>query len=241
MTRGLRRAWAWRFPYWMRVAPGPWGRWVYALGAILVFVPWDALALFDEAHQGVLVVTWCLSVGLGISVGSGRSLRSEDSVWLVQRGLSLGAAAAEDWILDVALLALVAVWWSFLGAISLAGPTSMPRLWLMLWSFAWSTSVLSRTVSGALSAWGAARPSDLTGAIAILSLLAPLALMERSPAVQRILGWAIPPFQEAGSLTGAIRHGHVAEGAAAVLQVTVFVGALLAATYWRMERWKPRG
>lgn len=241
MNRGIRLAARWRLAYWTAVAPGKRGSWCFALAPALFFVPWESVGLFATSHQAVLAVTWLAAAGLGLGVGSGRSLRSEDTLWLFQKGIPLGEVALEDWALDAGLLTTAAAWWAIFGAAALAGTSPPVYLWAGLFAFAVGTALLARTISGFLSAWGSARPSDLTGVVALVSMMASILLAGRPGDIERTVHWLLPPFIQAGNLLGAIRAGDRGDASASALHLLGFVGALLAATAWRMHHWRPKG
>jgi len=241
MRRGLAMAWRWRVPYWVRVAPGPVGGLVYTLLPALFFVPLESLSVFPDRPRGILVVMWCMSIALGIVVAAGRGLRDEEAIWLVQKGVSPGDAALEDWILDAGLLVIACAYWSAVGALALTSYAPVFKSMLGLFLFTLATSLLARTLAGCLSAWGVRRPSDLTGVAAFLSLAVPLLTVSQSPAVQKAVDWLFPPFLKGVALGTGFHAGEVGAAAEAALQVLLYISVLLAATYWRASRWRPRG
>jgi hypothetical protein len=184
---------------------------------------------------------WLLAVALGMGMGGGRGLREEDSVWLVQKGISLGEAALEDWILDLAPLAAASLWWAGVAALPLAPgvpyPASVPG-WFLL---GFLTSVLVRTLVGFLSAWGVRRPVDLAAVVVFLTLMAPLLLTRLPERVQDGLGWVVPPILAVPSLARGLLAGELALVVRDLLHFLAFTALLLGATFWRMERWRPSG
>ncbi|MCJ7628947.1 MAG: hypothetical protein MUO50_11250 [Longimicrobiales bacterium] len=242
MKRGLKTAWCWRSAYWRRRFPGWVGGVFYVLLPGLFLLPLEAVPLFQERGRGIVILSWLLSVALALGVGTGRGLREEDSVWLIQKGISPGEAALEDWILDMVFFALAVGWWASVGALALWGLGVPPvGSWVALFSFGLATCAITRTFAGLLSGWGTRRTSDLVVLGALLSLTAPVLLVKRSALVQRLADWAFPPFLEAATLLGAIRAGDLSSGAGALLHLLLFVGVCLAGGVGGISRWKPKG
>ncbi len=242
MNRGLRTAWRWRSAYWRRSSPGVAGGMVYALLPVLFFLPLEAVPIIEERGRGILILTWFLSVALALGVVAGRGLREEESIWLAQKGISLGDAALEDWILDAGLFSVACLWWAAAGALALwsVGHGS-PGSWPSLFAFGMATCTVTRTFGGLLSAWGGRRPSDLTVLGAFLSLTAPVLLVKQPVLVQRAADWILPPFPEAVTLMGAIRAGELSSAGGALLHLLSFIGVCLAGGVWGVSRWKPKG
>jgi hypothetical protein len=242
MNRGLAVAWSWRWPYWKRVSPGVHGGILYLLLPLLFFLPLDALPLFEVKSRGVAMLLWLFALGLALGVAAKRSAREEDGVWLFQKGVPLGEAALEDWLLDLGLAKAAALVWASVGTLALLGSGhSLPRLWLSLFFLGLATAVLVRTVVFVLSAWGIQRAVDLTVLGVFLSMVVPALTFRSSEGVQMVAGWIVPPFREVWTLAGAVRTGGVLDVAAPLLHLLVVVGLFLALGAWRISRWRPHG
>jgi hypothetical protein len=242
MNRGLAVAWSWRLPYWTRVSPGLSGGIVYLLLPILFFLPLEVLPLFEERLRGVAMLLWLFAIAFALGVASKRGPREEDSVWLFQKGVHLGEAALEDWLLDLGLSTTAAVWWALLGTLALLGSGHPPGLlWISLAALGAATAALAQTLVLFLSAWGLRRAVDLTVLAIFLSLAAPALVFQSSSRVQMFVDWALPPFKEVWVLAGALRIGDLQGTAVALLHILVFLGLFLVLALWRISRWRPNG
>ncbi len=241
MSRGLITAWGWRLPYWRRVSPGPVGGAFFLALPFLSFLPLESLGMVEESGSGASALVWLLAAALGTGLGGGRGLREEDSVWLVQKGISLGESAMEDWILDMGISALACIWWAGVAALALAPNAALLQIMPAHFLLGFLTCLLARALVGFLSAWGARRPADMAVALVFLSLMAPLLLARWSDRAREVVGWLLPPFLKAPAFVSTLMAGELGAAAGALLHVLTFAGLLLGATCWRLERWRPRG
>jgi hypothetical protein len=223
------------------VSPGRAGALIYAVLPVLFFLPLEDLALFPDRPRSVLAVLWLMAVALGIVLRAEHGPRDPHGVWLLQKGISLADAAAEDWILDAGLLAVACLWWSVIGALALWVEDFPLGYAPALFAFGFTTSLLTRTLAGLFSAIGARGPADLTAVTAFCSLLVPAVLTGTEPGVQRLGTWLAPPYPAAVALGAAVRAADLAEAAGAALHVLVFLAVLTALTYWRLRRCRPGG
>jgi len=242
MSRGLAVAWSWRLPYWQRVSPGVTGGGLYLLLPVLFFLPLEVLPLFEDRLRGVALLLWFFALAFALGVASKRGVREEDSVWLLQKGVSLGEAALEDWLLDLGLNKVVALWWASIGTLALLGSGHSPGLlWVSLFALGVGTAALTQTFVLFLSGLGVRRSVDLTVLAIFLSLTAPALVFQSSARVQTAVDWILPPFKEAWVLAGALRAGDLHGVSASLLHILVFLGLFLAAGLWRISQWRPNG
>jgi hypothetical protein len=164
--------------------------------------------------------------------------------WLYQKGVSLREATLEDWILDLSLSAVAAVWWATVGTAGLAasGPAvGLAAAWSGLFALGFTTTVLTRTLVLALSAWGVERAADLTIFIIFLSLVTPALVFRSGPRVRWLAERLPPPFADTAALHGAIRSGSLDAAAGALLEIVSFTALFLLFGLWGIARWRPRG
>jgi hypothetical protein len=242
MNRGLALAWSWRLPYWWRVSPGLAGGILYLVLPLLFFLPLEALPIFEDRLRGIALLLWFFAVAFALGVAAKRGPREEDSVWLFQKGVPLWEASVEDWLLDLGLAAAAAAWWASVGTLALLGSGRAPwSLWLSLLVLGLVTAVLAQTLVLVLSASGVPRAVDLTVLTILLAMVAPALTFQAPEGLQTAVSWALPPFQVAWTLAGALRSGLLNAGAAALLQILVFTGCVLGLGLWRISRWRPNG
>ena len=241
MTRGLKQAWRWRTAFWLRESPGIVPGGVFLALPLVFFLPLEKLSIFGERWRGVAILIWLLALALALTLRSRASLRDETSLWTVQKGLSLGELALEDWILDIGLLAAANLWWAFMGFLALrttGTPAFGPALGLFAMGLA--TGLVAHTVTLFLSALGADRPSDPTVLLAFVSILVPVVALEVPPWTTEVLDWIIPPFHSAIVLSGTVRIGDLAGMSVALIHILLYSGMMLALGLWRLSAWRPK-
>lgn len=241
MNRGPARAWAWRKPLWIRVAPGKAGAVLFGLCPAGFFLPLESISIFPDRLRGIAVLLWILGLALALVVRGGWDLRHEALVWHYQKGVQPSDLVLEDWLLDLGLFAAASAWWASWGVAVLSsdGPAAY-RLWPAFFLLAFVTAGLTHAVTLGLSALGLRRPSDLTILLAILSLLAP-SLSTRAPAwVLGVATYGLPPFRAVVEGHGALRTGDLENAAGSLLHVLVFSALVLWVGLKRMKAWRPR-
>jgi len=213
----------------------------YAAVPLLFFLPLEGLPIFQERLRGIAVLTWLSSLSLALGVRGGSPLRDDASIWPFQKGIRLEGLALEDWILDLGLFSVAALWWASVGTLALGGsgfPTLL--LWLALLLLGLATATLTHSVTLCLSALGLRRPSDLTILLAVLSLLAPSLSLRAPPWVLSVATCILPPFRAAVEGHGSLRMGDMGEAAGATLHIVAFSALALSLGILRISAWKPR-
>lgn len=241
MTRGLKQAWSWRKALWLRESPGVMGGSAFLALPLLFFLPLESASFFGERLRGVAILTWLFAIALALTIRGGQSLRDEASIWTVQKGLSLGELALEDWILDMGLLAVASLWWAFIGFLAIQG--TEPSVFLpalSVFSLGITTGFVTHSLTLLLSAMGAKRPSDPTVFLAIVSILVPVLTLAAPPWLPELVDWIIPPFHPAIQLSAAVRMGDLVGMTGALIHIFLICGLMLGLGLWRISVWRPK-
>jgi hypothetical protein len=241
MTRGLKQACRWRKAFWIRESPGVVGGSAFIALPLLFFLPLEKLSFFGERLKGVAVLTWIFAIALALAIRGGQSLRDETSIWTVQKGLSLGEIALEDWILDMGLLAGASLWSAVVGFLAMrgAGPSAfLPAV--AFFALGLTTGFITHSVTLFLSAFGVKRPSDPVALLAVVSILIPALTLEAPVWITALVEWIIPPFQVAIGFSGAIRVADLGGMTGALLHILLYSGIILSLGLWRISVWRPR-
>jgi len=240
MTRGIKRAFHWRFPLWLRNAPGKKGAAVFLLAPVAFLLPLEHSGILSSRVQSISALVWLLAMALPLSVRGQAGLRESYILWLFQRGCGPGDVALEDWMLDLGLFFAFALWWAGAGVMALAmsHPVSPANL-LSLLLLGSSVAVLTHSVTFLFSAWGSSRTSDPVAFLAFLSVLLPTLTMDLPEWVFTAADWLIPPFHSAMILSGTVRTGLFPEAASALLHILLYSGVAVGLGYRRMSLWRP--
>lgn len=240
MTRGLRWAWPWRRALWIRESPGVLGGSALLCAPLLYFLPLEGMAFFGERLRGISVLSWLFSMALGLALRGAAPLRNDSAIWTVQKGLSPGELAIEDWLLDLSLILGFSLWWSVISILAHGGggPETL-RFGLAILGLSLATGLVTHSLTLLLSALGLKRPSDPTVLLALISILSPVLTMEAPAWMSAVVEWMIPPFYAAIELSGAIRGmsvGGITEG---LLHLLLYSGLLLGIGVVRISAWRP--
>lgn len=240
MTRGLRKAFRWRLPLWIRRGPGRLGGLAFLSCPLAFLIPLEGMGLVGTRVQGISVVVWFLGLSLPLSVRAVSGLRDPMSVWTYQKGCGMGDTALEDWILDMGLFAGFALLWALAGvaALALTQAVGLGNI-LSLWLLGTSVALLTHSLTFFLSAAGASRPSDPVAFLAFTSILIPVLMVKAPDWMASLAHWGIPPYHASMAISGAIRAGNFSEAAGSLLHVLVYSGLALGLGARSISRWKP--
>lgn len=208
---------------------------------LLFFLPLERLSFFGERSRGVAVLTWLFVLALAMAIRGGQSLRDETSIWTIQKGLSLGDLALEDWILDMGLLVTASLWWALIGFLAIGG--TVPSAFLPAVAFfalGLTTGFITHSLSLFLSAVGVKRPSDSIAFLAFLSIFIPILTLETPAWISGLVDWVIPPFQAAIEFSGAVRRADLDAMTGSLLHILLYSGVILGLGLWRISVWRPR-
>lgn len=238
--RGIVGASIWRKAYWLRQEPGRIGFAIYLSIPALFFLPIPE-GIFGPLRRSTVQAFLILisSIALGARLGGGRSQRTEDHVWLSQKGVSLGDVSVEDWILDLIPLAALSVWWGLTAYLASVGEGWSPLGLVAVAATAFLISLLVRTLVGFLSAVGYPGGADLAVGLVVVSILLQQVAIFLPPAAGQAIRWGALPISKIGEAIRALLLGDLAAAAPDLLHTLAVVGLLLWATYWKMERWRP--
>jgi hypothetical protein len=241
MNRGLVAAWSWRRALWVRKSPGVMGGIAFLFLPLFFFLPWETLSFFGERLRGIGVLTWVFSIALALQLRGGQDLRDETAIWTIQKGISQGDVALEDWLLDMALLTGYSLWMGLFSLLALwaSGEPFYLSASAGFLCLGLTTCLVTHTLTFFLSALGAKRTSDPTALLAVLSILVPVLSLGMPGWLRIALDWLLPPFQACLELSGAVRASAFSGIGAALLHILAFSGILLWMGVWRVSRWRP--